>query len=95
MKRPSYIILIETGERLDIANAYEFNPNEWAWKDREIGFSYAEAQPDESYCYSPDHDERFDDDGEPTTAHTILFKAYDQDGNLICQDVDHVTSFWL
>lgn len=94
--KPSYIILTETGERLDLCNAEEFNPNEYAWKELGIGFSFCEYEPDGSYCYRPDYDERFiGEDGIPTTAHTILFEAYDQDGNMICEDTDHVTSFWL
>ena len=80
--RPSYIILTKSGERLDIANAYEFNPNEYAWKDRLIGFCFSEKYPNESYCYTPD----IEDDNEPITATTLGFKAYDAAGNLICED---------
>ena len=94
--RPSYIILIESGERLDLNQANEFNPNEFAWKDHGIGYSFCEYEPDGSYCYRPDYNERFlGDDGIPTTAVTIPSRAYDQDGNMICEDTDHATSFWL
>lgn len=90
--KPSYIILIETGERLNLSDAYEFNPNEYAWKDRLIGFCFSEKYPNESYCYKPDID---DPEEEPITATTILFKAYDEDNNLLCEDTDHVTGMWL
>lgn len=90
--KPSYIILIETGERLNLSDAYEFNPNEFAWKNDTIGFFFSEDYPNESFCYSPDID---DPEEEPITATTILFKAYDEHDNLVCEDTDHVTGMWL
>ena len=90
--RPSYIILIESGERLDLANAHEFNPNEYAWIGRNVGFSFCPHAPNESYCFSPDY---APDYGLTDTAHTVLYRAYDSDGHLVCEDTDHVTMFWL
>ena len=80
----AYIILNDSGERLDISKANEFNPNEYDFtpvlKDRCIGFYYDPEYPDEAYCYTPDQDE------EPETATTLGFKGYDEDGHLICED---------
>ena len=84
--RPSYIILTDSGERLELANAYEFNPNEYdlsyEFQDRKIGFYFTSLYPNESYCYTPD----IEGDEEPVTATTLAFKAYDAAGNLICRD---------
>lgn len=93
--RPSYIILTETGERLDLNKANEFNPNEYdlnfEFQDRLIGFYFSSEYPEESYCYSPDID---DPEEEPVTATTIGFKAYDETGHLICED-DGGNGIWL
>lgn len=93
--KPSYIILTETGERLDLANAYEFNPNEfdlnYEFQDRKIGFYFSPDDPEESYCYTPDYE---DDEDEPTTATTLGFIAYDEAGNIICQG-EGGDGFWL
>ena len=93
--RPSYIILTDSGERLDLSRANEFNPNEFdvtfEFPDRLIGFCYSHDYPEESYCYSPDIDP---DGDEPITATTIGFKAYDETGNIICQG-DGGNGFWL
>lgn len=92
--RPSYIILTDSGERLDIANAYEFNPNEYdlsyEFQDRKIGFYFSPEYPNESYCYTPDPN----GDDEPITATTIGFEAYDDAGHLICQD-EGGSGLWL
>ena len=84
--RPAYIILTETGERFDLNQANEFNPNEYdlsyEFQDRKIGFYFKSLYPTESYCYTPD----IEGDEEPVTATTLGFKAYDAAGNLICQD---------
>lgn len=77
--KPSYIILTETGERLDLNQANEFNPNEYAWAN--IGLYCDPDNLSESYCYTPD----YEGEDEPTTATTLGFKAYDPAGNLICQ----------
>lgn len=95
MKKPSYIILLESGERLNINEAIEFNPNEYEWIDRETGFYFEEDDPNESYCYKVDHDERFEDDGVPVTATTQFYRAYDEDGNVVCEEIEHITGFWL
>lgn len=83
--KPSYIILTESGERLDISQANEFNPNEFdlsfEFQDRNIGFYFSPEYPNESYCYTPDPN----GDDEPVTATTLGFKAYDEDGHLICE----------
>ena len=85
--RPSYIILTDSGERFDLNQANEFNPNEfdlsYVFLDRLIGFYFAALFPEESYCYSPDID---DPEEEPVTATTLGFKAYDAAGHLICED---------
>lgn len=85
--RPSYIILTETGERFDLNQANEFNPNEYdisyEFQGRLIGFYFTSLYPEESYCYSPDID---DPEEEPVTATTLGFKAYDAAGHLICED---------
>lgn len=94
--KPYYIDLIESGERLYLGDAWEFNPNEYEWQAGRYGFWYDPERPNESYVYEPVFDPNFDGDlGECTTARTILFRAYDEAGNLICEDTDHVTSFWL
>ena len=83
--RPSYIILTETGERLDSNQANEFNPNEYDFthllKGRYLGFYFSPEYPNESYCYTPDPN----GDDEPITATTLGFKAYDSAGHLICE----------
>lgn len=93
--RPSYIILTETGERFDLNQANEFNPNEfdvsYEFQDRLIGFYFTALYPEESYCYSPDID---DPEEEPVTATTIGFKAYDATGHLICED-EGGNGIWL
>lgn len=93
--RPSYIILTETGERFDLNQANEFNPNEYdisyEFQDRLIGFYFSSLYPEESYCYSPD---LYPDGDEPITATTIGFKAYDETGNVICQG-EGGNGFWL
>ena len=85
--RPYYIILTDTGERLDLSQANEFNPNEfdlmYEWADRLIGFSFSPDYPNESYCYTPDYE---DGEDEPITATTLGFKAYDETGHLVCED---------
>jgi hypothetical protein len=90
--KPSYIILTETGERFDLNQANEFNPNEYEWHQGDnwvnsVGLYIEVNDLTESYCYRPDFDERFDDpeDG-PTTATTLAFKAYDETGHLVCED---------
>jgi hypothetical protein len=84
--KPSYIILTETGERLDLNQANEFNPNEfdlsYEFQDRCIGFYFTAMYPNESYCYRPDPNE----DDDPITATTLGFRAYDSAGHLICED---------
>lgn len=84
--KPSYIILTETGERLDLNQANEFNPNEYdlsyEFQDRKIGFYFTSAYPNESYCYTTDDN----GEDEPIMATTLAFEAYDQDGQLICED---------
>jgi hypothetical protein len=84
--KPSYIILTETGERLDLNQANEFNPNEYdlsyEFQDRKIGFYFTSLYPNESYCYTPD----YDGEDEPITATTLAFKAYDETGHLVCED---------
>lgn len=93
--RPSYIILTETGERFDLNQANEFNPNEYdlsyEFQDRLIGFYFAALCPEESYCYSPDID---DPEEEPVTATTLGFKAYGAAGHLICED-EGGNGIWL
>ena len=92
--RPSYIILTKSGERLDLNQANEFNPNEFdlsfEFQDKNIGFYFSPEYPNESYCYTPDPNE----DDEPITATTIGFRAYDETGNIICQD-EGGNGFWL
>ena len=92
--RPSYIILTDSGERLDLCNAYEFNPNEYdlsyEFQGRQIGFYFTSLYPNESYCYIPDPNE----DDEPITATTIGFRAYDSAGHLICED-EGGSGIWL
>ena len=92
--RPSYIILTDSGERLDLSQANEFNPNEFdvsfEFVDRLIGFYYSPEYPNESYCYTPDPNE----DDEPITATTLGFIAYDENGNVICQG-EGGNGFWL
>jgi hypothetical protein len=84
--RPSYIILNDSGERFDLNQAHEFNPNEYdlsyEFQDRNIGFCFSPEYPNESFCYEPDPN----GDDEPITATTLGFKAYDAAGDLICQD---------
>ena len=92
--KPSYIILTESGERFDLNQANEFNPNEfdlsYEFEDHKIGFYYTSLYPNESYCYIPDDN----GDDEPVTASTIGFKAYDDAGHLICQD-EGGNGIWL
>ena len=93
--KPSYIILTETGERFDLNQANEFNPNEfdvsYEFQDYFMGFYFTSLHPEESYCYSPDVD---DPEEEPVTATTIGFKAYDAAGHLICED-EGGNGIWL
>ena len=93
--RPSYIILTETGERLDSNQANEFNPNEYDFthllKGRYLGFYFSPEYPNESYCYVPDYDPEY---GLTDTATTVGFKAYDSDGYLICED-EGGSGLWL
>jgi hypothetical protein len=93
--KPAYIILTETGERIDLCQANEFNPNEFdlsfEFSDRLMGFYYTALYPEESYCYKPDLDP---DGDEPTTATTVGFKVYDSDGNTICQN-EGGNGIWL
>ena len=56
-----------------------------------MGFYYTTLYPEESYCYKPDLDQ---DGDEPTTATTVGFKAYDSDGNMICQN-EGGNGIWL
>lgn len=86
--KPSYIILTETGERLDLNQANEFNPNEYVWAN--IGLYCDPDYLSESYCYTPD----YEGEDEPTTATTLGFRAYDPAGNLICQG-DGGCGIWL
>ena len=92
--KPSYIILTESGERLDLSQANEFNPNEYdlsyEFQDKAVGFYFSSLYPNESYCYTPDPNE----DDEPITATTIGFRAYDEAGHLICED-EGGSGFWL
>lgn len=98
--KPAYIILTESGERLDLNQANEFNPNEYEWHQGDdwrnaVGLYIEPNDLTESYCYRPDFDERFDDpEDEPTTATTIAFKAYDKDGNLLFEN-EGGNGFWL
>ena len=91
--KPSYIILTESGERLNILDAIHYNPNRaetyYEWASRKIGFCFSKKHPNESYCFTPDQED------DPITAHTVLFRAYDESGNIICTGSDHVTQFWL
>ena len=93
--RPYYIILTETGERVYIADAYEFNENEfdltYEFDSPKIGFCFSPDYPEESFCYTPDIDP---DGDEPATATTLGFIAYDEAGNVICQD-EGGDGFWL
>jgi hypothetical protein len=97
--KPSYIILTESGERLDMNQANEFNPNEFEWHQGDdwrdsIGLYWGD-DPGERYCYKADYDERFTDpDDGPATATTIAFKAYDNAGNVIFADEGGI-GFWL
>ena len=100
MKKPSYIILLESGERLNINEAIEFNPNEYEWHDSDdyrdaVGLFIDVNDLAESFCFRADYDERFDDpeDG-PTTATTIAFKLYDEEDNLLFED-EGGNGFWL
>lgn len=96
---PSYIILTKTGERFNLNESTEFNPNEFEWHQ---GDSWIDAtglfwddEHGERYCYRADYDERFTDpeDG-PTTATTLAFRAYDSAGNMIFED-EGGNGFWL
>ena len=92
--RPSYIILTKSGERLDLNQANEFNPNEFdlsfEFQAQNIGFYFSPGYPNESFCYEPDPN----GDDEPITATTIGFEAYDDAGHLICQD-EGGSGLWL
>ena len=92
--RPSNIILTKSGERLDLNQANEFSPNEYhisfEFYERNIGFFFSPEYPNESYCFTPDPN----GDEEPITATTIGFKAYDETGNIICQD-EGGNGIWL
>lgn len=92
--KPSYIILTETGERLDLNQANEFNPNEfdisYEFLDRLIGFYFCPEYPQESYCYSHD----MDGEDEPVTATTIGYRANDDAGHIICED-EGGNGIWL
>ena len=91
----SFIILTASGERLDLNEANEFNPNEYAWSNPNDPNEYVallwDAKNLEGYCYKL-HPE--DDPNDPTRAVTIGFKAYDSEGNEICQDAGGGL-FWL
>ena len=89
--KPSYIDLIESGERLYLNQAEEIYPNEFTWVTPDIWFVFKPEHPNDSVCFDP----VYNADGWPDMAKTILFRAYDEAGNLICEDTDHVTSFWL
>jgi hypothetical protein len=91
--KPSYIILTETGERLDLNQANEFNPNEYAWMNDSglnIGLYCNPEYLSESYCYTPDIEE----DDEPITATTLAFMLYDESGKMIFSD-EGGNGFWL
>lgn len=97
--KPSYIILTESGERLNMNQANEFNPNEFEWHQGDnwhesIGLYWGD-DPGERYCYRADYDERFTDpDDGPTTATTLAFRAYDSAGNMIFENEGGL-GFWL
>jgi hypothetical protein len=99
--KPSYIILINSGERLDLNKANEFNPNEYEWHQANdwrdaVGLYVNPNDLNESYCYKADFDERFMDEYDsPSTATTIAFKAYDKNDNLLFQDLEGGCGFWL
>lgn len=99
--RPSYIILTDSGERLDLNQANEFNPNEFEWHTSDnwrdaVGLYIEPNDLTESYCYKADYDERFmDDEDTPSTATTIAFKAYDEAGNVLFEDPEGGCGFWL
>lgn len=92
--KPAYIILTDSGERLDLNKASEFNPNEYdlsyEFQDCKIGFYFTSLYPNESYCYTPD----YEGDDEPITATTLGFKAYDESGNILFED-NGGNGFWL
>ena len=91
----SYIILNDSGERLDLSKANEFNPNEFAWTDPNgflppVALSWDDDNLD-GFCYMQDPNE---DPNDPAIGVTSPFSAYDSADNMICQDEGGV-AFWL
>lgn len=85
--KPFYIILTDTGERLELSDAFRYEPNDYEviyeFTERLLGFDFAVLYPNESFCYRVDP---FED--EPTTATTIAYQAYSEDGHLLCQSAE-------
>ncbi len=91
----SYIILNDSGERFDLSQANEFNPNEYAWIDPNgflptIALSW-DAENLDGFCYMQDPN---DDPNDPAIGVTIAFSSYDANGCLLYSDEGGVT-FWL
>lgn len=89
----SYIILTESGERLYMNQANEFNPNEFCWINPNDLHAPVVLVWDnlESFCYMQDPE---DDPNDPTIGVTIPFSAYDANGCLLYSDEGGVP-VWL
>ena len=87
MKAPSYIILLESGERLDLSKANELCPNEYSLGERLI-FAYEPNDPNESRLFE------VDDPNDPDRATTIPYALFSADGTLLAMS-ERVTIFWL
>ena len=87
MKKPSFIILLDSGERLDLNESNELHPNEFALGERVI-LVYEPKNPNESLCFE------VDDPNDPDRATTIPFELYSNDGTLLARR-ERVTVFWL
>lgn len=89
----SYIILTESGERLDMNQANEYQPNEFCWinlndSGRDYGLRY---QPNDctGLVFTTDPN-----DSEPIMAMSVPFQAFSADGVLLFDNADSVP-FWL
>lgn len=89
----SYIILTESGERLNMNQANEYQPNEFCWVNpndsgRDYGLIY---QPNDctGFVFTTDPN-----DPEPAMAVTVPCKGYTADGVLLFNNADSVP-FWL
>lgn len=89
----SYIILTESGERLNMNQANEYQPNEFCWinpndSGRDYGFRY---QPNDrtGFVFTTDPN-----DPEPAMAVTVPCKGYTAGGVLLFDNADSVP-FWL